>query len=133
MIKKSVKLCKIARHLVKHCSLFSWFSSLISVTREGLIGDENRFFLKHVLAVLKVSTILSVSLQFLLDGTRSSIPLPGLHHLFCFSGFICKCFPDFPFECIGGLSTLRLESLRVFDQSYSLSLVLPSVTLHAFT
>ncbi|KAK7305112.1 hypothetical protein VNO77_43012 [Canavalia gladiata] len=54
VIKKSVKLHKIARHLVKHCSLLSWFSSLISVTRERLNGDENKFFLKHVLVVLKV-------------------------------------------------------------------------------
>ncbi|KAJ1441363.1 Nucleolar pre-ribosomal-associated protein 1, N-terminal [Sesbania bispinosa] len=54
VIKKSVKLHKIARHLVKHGSLFSWFSSLISVTRERLHRDENRFFLKHVLVVLKV-------------------------------------------------------------------------------
>jgi nucleolar pre-ribosomal-associated protein 1 len=56
VIKKSIKVQKIARHLVKRCSLFSWLSSLISVTRRGgLNGDENRFFLKHVLDVLKVS------------------------------------------------------------------------------
>ncbi|XP_061372643.1 uncharacterized protein LOC133315092 [Gastrolobium bilobum] len=54
VIKKSVKLHKIARHLVKHCSLFSWFSSLVSVTKERLNGDENRFFLKHVLVILKI-------------------------------------------------------------------------------
>ncbi|PNY04311.1 hypothetical protein L195_g000729, partial [Trifolium pratense] len=55
VIKKSIKVQKIARHLVKRCSLFSWLSSLISVTRRvGLNGDENRFFLKHVLDVLKV-------------------------------------------------------------------------------
>ncbi|XP_058732060.1 uncharacterized protein LOC131603666 isoform X2 [Vicia villosa] len=55
VIKKSIKVKKIARHLVKRCSLFSWLSSLISVTRRvGLNGDENRFFMKHVLVVLKV-------------------------------------------------------------------------------
>ncbi|XP_027341039.1 uncharacterized protein LOC113854301 [Abrus precatorius] len=57
VIKKSVKLHKIARHLVKHCSLFSWFSSLISVTRERLDGEQNRFFLKHVFVVLKVVNV----------------------------------------------------------------------------
>ncbi|KAF1894608.1 hypothetical protein Lal_00031428 [Lupinus albus] len=54
VIKKSVNLHKIARHLVKHCSLFSWFSSLVSISKARLNGDENRFFLKHVSVVLKV-------------------------------------------------------------------------------
>ncbi|CAI8619493.1 unnamed protein product [Vicia faba] len=55
VIKKSIKVQKIARHLVKRCSLFSWLSSLISVTRRvGPNGDENRFFMKHILVVLKV-------------------------------------------------------------------------------
>ncbi|TKY46883.1 Nucleolar pre-ribosomal-associated protein 1 [Spatholobus suberectus] len=54
VIKKSVKLHKVARHLVKQCALFTWFSSLISVTRARLNGDENKRFLKHVLVVLKV-------------------------------------------------------------------------------
>ncbi|XP_019455735.1 PREDICTED: uncharacterized protein LOC109356706 isoform X2 [Lupinus angustifolius] len=54
VIKKAVNLHKIARHLVKHCSLFSWFSSLVSISKERLNGDENRFFLKHVSVVLKV-------------------------------------------------------------------------------
>ncbi|KAI4306089.1 hypothetical protein L6164_029398 [Bauhinia variegata] len=53
VIRKSVKVDKIARHLVKHCSLFSWFSSLISV-QERLYGDENKFVLKQVFAVLQV-------------------------------------------------------------------------------
>ncbi|RDY02938.1 Nucleolar pre-ribosomal-associated protein 1, partial [Mucuna pruriens] len=60
VIKKSVKLHKVARHLVKRCSLFSWFSSLISVTRQRLDGDENKLFLKHVLVALKVSNSHSV-------------------------------------------------------------------------
>ncbi|KAG5017516.1 hypothetical protein JHK85_023652 [Glycine max] len=54
VINKSVKLHKITRHLVKHCSLFSWFSSLISVARQRLNGNENKLFLKHVLVALKV-------------------------------------------------------------------------------
>ncbi|KAH1197429.1 Nucleolar pre-ribosomal-associated protein 1 [Glycine max] len=54
VIKKSVKLHKITRHLVKHCSLFSWFSSLISVARQRLNVDEHKLFLKHVLVALKV-------------------------------------------------------------------------------
>ncbi|KAL2322652.1 hypothetical protein Fmac_027031 [Flemingia macrophylla] len=54
VIKKSVKLHKIAHHLVDNCSLFSWSSSLISVTRQRLNGDESKHFLKHVLVVLKV-------------------------------------------------------------------------------
>ncbi|KAL5082591.1 hypothetical protein RYX36_011012 [Vicia faba] len=55
VIKKSIKVQKIARYLVKRCSLFSWLSSLISVTRRvGPNGDENRFFMKHILVVLKV-------------------------------------------------------------------------------
>ncbi|MED6212919.1 hypothetical protein PIB30_088096, partial [Stylosanthes scabra] len=45
VIKKSVKFHKIARHLVKHCSLLSWFSSIISVNRERLSGEEKRRFL----------------------------------------------------------------------------------------
>ncbi|XP_050893482.1 uncharacterized protein LOC127100380 isoform X3 [Lathyrus oleraceus] len=66
VIKKSIKVQKIARHLVKRCSLFSWLSSLISVTRRlGLNGDENKFFMKHVLVVLKVvnDVILSGSMS----------------------------------------------------------------------
>ncbi|XP_054820166.1 uncharacterized protein LOC129319197 isoform X2 [Prosopis cineraria] len=53
VIQKSVKLHKIACHLVKHCSLFSWFSSLISVIGERFNGGEERFFLKQALAILK--------------------------------------------------------------------------------
>ncbi|XP_020230562.1 uncharacterized protein LOC109811280 isoform X1 [Cajanus cajan] len=54
VIKKSVKLREIARHLVNECSLFSWFSCLISVTRQRLNGDESKHFLKHVFVALKV-------------------------------------------------------------------------------
>ncbi|KAF7831373.1 Nucleolar pre-ribosomal-associated protein 1 [Senna tora] len=55
VIQKSVKLHKIGCHLVKHCSLFSWFSSLISITRQRLNREEERFLLKQVLVVLKVA------------------------------------------------------------------------------
>ncbi|XP_057433669.1 uncharacterized protein LOC130726425 isoform X4 [Lotus japonicus] len=54
VLKKSVRLNKIARHLVKQCSLFSWFSCIISVTRERLNGEDNRVFLRHVSVILKV-------------------------------------------------------------------------------
>ncbi|KAI9084395.1 hypothetical protein K1719_033585 [Acacia pycnantha] len=54
VIQKSVKLRKSACHLVKHCSLFSWFSSLISVTGERFNGVKERYFLKQVLAILMV-------------------------------------------------------------------------------
>ncbi|KAK4258228.1 hypothetical protein QN277_007700 [Acacia crassicarpa] len=54
VIQKSVKLRMSACHLVKHCSLFSWFSSLISVTGERFNGGKERYFLKQVLAILKV-------------------------------------------------------------------------------
>ncbi|KAL9319803.1 hypothetical protein ACSQ67_011642 [Phaseolus vulgaris] len=54
VIRKSVKSHKITCHLVKHCSFFSWFSSLISVSRQRFNGEENKVFLKHVLVALKV-------------------------------------------------------------------------------
>ncbi|KAL4343375.1 hypothetical protein S245_036316 [Arachis hypogaea] len=61
VIKKSVRFHKIARHLVKQCSLLSWFSSIISVNRERLNGEEKRVFLKHVSVILKaVNDVISL-------------------------------------------------------------------------
>ena len=94
MINKSVKLHKITRHLVKHCSLFSWFSSLISVARQRLNGNENKLFLKHVLVALKVSKRL-ILIRFVFPvGCR-------------------KVLFDFPLKCVGIFLKLWLVSLHI--------------------
>ncbi|XP_024160593.1 uncharacterized protein LOC112167757 isoform X2 [Rosa chinensis] len=40
VVKKSVKLHKLARHLVEKCGLFPWLSSLLSISCESRLEDE---------------------------------------------------------------------------------------------
>eukprot|EP00261_Vitis_vinifera_P031648 XP_019072891.1 PREDICTED: uncharacterized protein LOC100264016 isoform X4 [Vitis vinifera] len=51
IVKKSVKLHKMARYLVEHCGLISWLSSALSFFSERLSGDQRSFWLKQLTIV----------------------------------------------------------------------------------
>lgn len=54
IVKKSVKLHKMARYLVEHCGLISWLSSALSFFSERLSGDQRSFWLKQLTIVTEV-------------------------------------------------------------------------------
>lgn len=54
IVKKSVKLPKIARYLTEHCGLFSWLSSVLSFTINHLTGDDKNFYRRQLVTVLEV-------------------------------------------------------------------------------
>ncbi|GAV68651.1 Npa1 domain-containing protein [Cephalotus follicularis] len=57
IVKKSIKLQKTARHLVEHCALLSWLSSVLSAFSGMLIGDEKReksYFLTQLAVVIEI-------------------------------------------------------------------------------
>ncbi|KAK2639656.1 hypothetical protein Ddye_027451 [Dipteronia dyeriana] len=54
IVKKSVKLHKMACYLVEHCGLFSWLSSLLPLFTMMLLGDGKRFFLNQLVVVIEV-------------------------------------------------------------------------------
>ncbi|XP_035543314.1 uncharacterized protein LOC108983821 isoform X4 [Juglans regia] len=54
IVKKSVKLHKMARYLVQHCGLFSWLSSVLSFSSDELFEDKESFFLMQLHVVLEV-------------------------------------------------------------------------------
>ncbi|CAN1172113.1 Nucleolar pre-ribosomal-associated protein 1 [Linum perenne] len=54
IIKKSVKLHKIARHLVRDCGLLSWLSSVLPISSSLRTDNEKDFFSEHLLAIVEV-------------------------------------------------------------------------------
>ncbi|XP_042949109.1 uncharacterized protein LOC122281567 isoform X5 [Carya illinoinensis] len=54
IVKKSVKLHKMARYLVQRCGLFSWLSSILSFSSDKLFEDKESFFLMQLHVVLEV-------------------------------------------------------------------------------
>lgn len=59
IVKKSVRLPKSAYHLVEHCGLVSWLSSIISFSGQKL-GDQKEFYLTQmVLVVEAVNDVIS--------------------------------------------------------------------------
>ncbi|KAJ4837428.1 hypothetical protein Tsubulata_012761 [Turnera subulata] len=54
IVKKSVKLHRMARHLVEYCGLFPWLSSVLSVYKRALRQPEGSFSSKHLLIVTEV-------------------------------------------------------------------------------
>ncbi|KAL3736326.1 hypothetical protein ACJRO7_025308 [Eucalyptus globulus] len=60
IVKKSVRLRKMACHLVEHCGLFSWLSSALPHINEMLSGDEKGFYFDQLVVILEViSNIIS--------------------------------------------------------------------------
>ncbi|XP_056167551.1 uncharacterized protein LOC130134424 isoform X1 [Syzygium oleosum] len=60
IVRKSVRLRKMACHLVEHCGLFSWLSSALSHINEMLSGDEKGFYFDQLVVILEViSNIIS--------------------------------------------------------------------------
>ncbi|KAK9268493.1 hypothetical protein L1049_000245 [Liquidambar formosana] len=60
MVKKSVKLHKMARHLVEHCGLISWLSSVVSFFSERLcLGKRSSFSTQLIVAIEVVSDVIS--------------------------------------------------------------------------
>ncbi|GLT56603.1 hypothetical protein SLA2020_296340 [Shorea laevis] len=57
VVKKSVKLQKMANYLVEHCGLFSWLSSILSVYSKLLFEDEKKFFLAQLTVVVEVVSV----------------------------------------------------------------------------
>ncbi|CAN0909856.1 Nucleolar pre-ribosomal-associated protein 1 [Linum grandiflorum] len=56
IIKKSVKLHKIAHHLVRDCGLLSWLSSVLPILSSLQTGNEKDFLLEHLLGIVEVTT-----------------------------------------------------------------------------
>lgn len=56
VVKKAVKLHKMARHLVEKCGLFSWLSSVLSVLGERHFRDGKSLFLLQLGVVSEVFT-----------------------------------------------------------------------------
>ncbi|KAL5804145.1 hypothetical protein ACOSQ3_030945 [Xanthoceras sorbifolium] len=54
IVKKSVKLHKMACYLVEHCGLFSWLSSMLPFLTMMLLGDQKSFFLRQLDVVIEV-------------------------------------------------------------------------------
>ncbi|CAN0924954.1 Nucleolar pre-ribosomal-associated protein 1 [Linum grandiflorum] len=54
IIKKAVKLHKIAHHLVRDCGLLSWLSSVLPISSNLQTGNEKDFFSEHLLAIVQV-------------------------------------------------------------------------------
>lgn len=54
IVRRSVKLHKLARHLVEQCGLISWLSSVVSSFGERLCGDKKCSFLTQLTVVLEV-------------------------------------------------------------------------------
>ena len=54
IIKKAVKLHKIAHHLVRDCGLLSWMSSVLPISSSLQTGNEKDFFTDHLLAIIEV-------------------------------------------------------------------------------
>lgn len=63
-MKKAVKLHKMARYLVEQCGLFSWLSSVLSISSESHFRDEKSLFLLQLGVVSEVitETLLSAAL-----------------------------------------------------------------------
>ncbi|KAK4804939.1 hypothetical protein SAY86_004756 [Trapa natans] len=57
IIKKSVKLPKIARYLSERCGLFSWLSSVLSFITNGHARDDKDFYSRQLMTVLEVKTL----------------------------------------------------------------------------
>ncbi|XXG86023.1 hypothetical protein AAC387_Pa11g1011 [Persea americana] len=55
MVKKSVKLHILARHLVERCGLFSWLFSVLSFCGKELHGAHKEFYLKQISLGLQVA------------------------------------------------------------------------------
>lgn len=56
IVRKSVRLRKMACHLVERCGLFSWLSSALSLINEMLSGDEKGFYFDQLVVILEVVT-----------------------------------------------------------------------------
>ncbi|KAM7489664.1 hypothetical protein LguiB_027148 [Lonicera macranthoides] len=54
IVKKSIKLHKLSRHLVEHCCLISWLSSTVSTFCGSQYQDQRRFSLTQLAVVLEV-------------------------------------------------------------------------------
>ncbi|KAJ0045378.1 hypothetical protein Pint_04163 [Pistacia integerrima] len=54
IVRKSVKLHKLACYLVEHCGLISWLSALLSNISGMLLGDEKWFFLAQLVVITEV-------------------------------------------------------------------------------
>ncbi|KAK9209684.1 hypothetical protein WN944_002052 [Citrus x changshan-huyou] len=54
ILKKSIKLHKMACYLVEHCGLFSWLSSLLSSFSGMLLGGEKMFLMAQLIVVVEV-------------------------------------------------------------------------------
>ncbi|PKI67693.1 uncharacterized protein LOC116192162 isoform X1 [Punica granatum] len=61
IVKKSVKLPKLARYLAEQCGLFSWLSSVLSFATNNLSGDDRSFCSRQLIAVLEVAYDLTLS------------------------------------------------------------------------
>lgn len=60
MVKKSVKLHKLARYLVEQCGIVSWFSSLISSFPGYLCKDPGGSQLAQLAELLEVLILILV-------------------------------------------------------------------------
>nr|KYP52213.1 Nucleolar pre-ribosomal-associated protein 1 [Cajanus cajan] len=127
VIKKSVKLREIARHLVNECSLFSWFSCLISVTRQRLNGDESKHFLKHVFVALKS---MPVDCHVPLLSSLSSVNTP---YLWAHIAFTQKLIPLVVNDVISSGSISKWLQNHGLEQLMELSSNLFNFILHDVT
>ncbi|XP_048131271.1 uncharacterized protein LOC115756006 isoform X2 [Rhodamnia argentea] len=61
IVRKSVRLRKMACHLVEHCGLFSWLSSAVPHIIEMLSEDENGFYFDQLVVILEVTNNIILS------------------------------------------------------------------------
>ncbi|XP_048318581.2 uncharacterized protein LOC107431767 isoform X2 [Ziziphus jujuba] len=54
VVKKSIKLHKMTAYLVENCGLFSWLSSVLSISNKMHLREEESFILRHLVVVLEV-------------------------------------------------------------------------------
>ncbi|XP_024929234.3 uncharacterized protein LOC107431767 isoform X5 [Ziziphus jujuba] len=53
VVKKSIKLHKMTAYLVENCGLFSWLSSVLSISNKMHLREEESFILRHLVVVLE--------------------------------------------------------------------------------
>lgn len=56
VVKKSIKLHKMTAYLVENCGLFSWLSSVLSISNKMHLREEESFILRQLVVVLEVNT-----------------------------------------------------------------------------
>ncbi|KAL5548345.1 hypothetical protein UlMin_003576 [Ulmus minor] len=128
IVKKSIKLHKMARHLVENCGLFSWLSSVLFSSDKRQSSEDNKFFVTQLAAVLEVvnGVISSRNITEWLQKTALEQLMELVSHLYRFlvGGVIFMENSALVNSCLEiMISTLKISQKRkVYQPHFNLSI-----------